>query len=109
MKEEQSYNRLKEIEDLVENYAAHLNNTGILDEVLREVASAADQLESRIGEHIVNGHDLSNGGQIEAVMHIREKENGEIDYEILDENEYEIDSGKFYTSIMQACVTNVII
>ena len=37
MKEEQSYNRLKEIEDLVENYAAHLNNTGILDEVLREV------------------------------------------------------------------------
>ena len=41
----------------------------------------------------VNGHDLSNGGQIEAVMHIREKENGEIDYEISDENEYEIDSG----------------
>ena len=56
MKEEQSYNKLKEIEDLVENYAAHLNNTGILDEVLREVASAADQLESRIGEHI--GTDL---------------------------------------------------
>ena len=72
MKEEQSYNRLKGIEEIVENYAAHLNNTSILDELLHEVALAADQLESRIEDHVVN--NLSNSGQIEAVMHIREKD-----------------------------------
>ena len=87
MKEEQSYNRLKGIEEIVENYAAHLNNTSILDELLHEVALAADQLESRIEDHVVN--NLSNSGQIEAVMHIRENLATE---EGLDDD-YELDSG----------------
>ena len=84
MKEEQSYNRLKGIEEIVENYATHLNNTSILDELLHEVALAADQLESRIEDHVVN--NLSNSGQIEAVMHFRENEEE-------NDEDYELDSG----------------
>lgn len=52
MKEEQSYNKLKEIEDVIKNHAAHINNTGILDDLLHEVAMAADQLEAKIEDHI---------------------------------------------------------
>lgn len=58
---------------MMESYAAHINNTGILDELLHDVALAADALEARIEEHIVDSVDGTfNGGQIEAVMHIRE-------------------------------------
>ena len=56
MKEEQSYNKLKEIEDVIKNHAAHINNTGILDDLLHEVAMAADQLEAKIEDHI--GKDI---------------------------------------------------
>jgi len=75
---------------MMESYAAHSNNTGILDELLHDVALAADALEERIEEHIIDMNDGTlNGGQIEAVMHIREQ--NEIDGESEDEN-VEIDS-----------------
>ena len=78
-------NEFKGIEEIVENYATHLNNTSILDELLHEVALAADQLESRIEDHVVN--NPANSGQIEAVMHLRENE------EESDSDDYELDSG----------------
>ena len=46
---------------------------------------AADQLESRIEDHVVN--NPANSGQIEAVMHLRENE------EESDSDDYELDSG----------------
>jgi hypothetical protein len=75
---------------MMETYANHINNTGILDELLREVASAADALEERIEEHIVDSvNNPFNGGQIEAVMHIRENGGEVVDYA---EDDVEIDS-----------------
>lgn len=91
MKEEQSYNKLKDIEDIIKNHAAHINNTGILDDLLHEVAMAADQLEAKIEDHIVN-NNIPSGGQIEAVVHFRENENGDIDYQNGDSDD-DIDIG----------------
>lgn len=53
---------------MMENYAAHLNNSGILDELLSEVALAADALEERIEEHIVDSESGQNGVGLEKII-----------------------------------------
>ena len=54
---------------MMENYAAHLNNSGILDELLSEVALAADALEERIEEHIVDSESGQNGVGLGKIVH----------------------------------------
>ena len=73
---------------MMESYAAHINNTGILDELLHDVAQAADALEERIEEHIIDSEDQPySAGQIVAVIHLRD--NDELNS---DDNSVEIDS-----------------
>ena len=91
MHEEQSFNKLKGIEDMMEKYDAQINSIGVFDELLKDVARAADVLEDKIQEHIVD--TPLDGRQIEAVMHIRENTNPVVHKEgVEDDDEPEIDS-----------------
>ena len=91
MHEEQSYNKLKGIEEMMEKYDTQINNIGVFDELLKDVARAADVLEDKIQEHIVD--KPLDGRQIEAVMHIREHTNPVVNMDGQEEeDEPEIDS-----------------
>ncbi|PIK54223.1 putative transmembrane and coiled-coil domain-containing protein 3-like [Apostichopus japonicus] len=80
LKEEQEYNDLLAVEKLQLQYQEHLKMANsshnkleaMLDEVLEEVAVAADKLESGILEHVFDQSKKIEGSNIEAVIRLQE-------------------------------------
>ncbi|PIK37804.1 putative transmembrane and coiled-coil domain-containing protein 3-like [Apostichopus japonicus] len=80
LKEEQEYNDLLAVEKLQLQYQEHLKMANsshnkleaMLDEVLEEVAVAADKLESGILEHAFDQSKKIEGSNIEAVIRLQE-------------------------------------
>ncbi|KAJ8030192.1 Transmembrane and coiled-coil domain-containing protein 3 [Holothuria leucospilota] len=81
LKEEQEYNDLLAVEKLQIQYKEHLKNANathnkleaMLDEVLDEVAMAADKLEDVILEHVFDQSKKVEGSHIEAVIRVDDK------------------------------------
>ncbi|XP_078489252.1 transmembrane and coiled-coil domain-containing protein 3 isoform X1 [Ciona intestinalis] len=72
LKEEKSYNRMVQFEKMMENYLLSSNSTSWVDEILKDVAHAADQLQDQVGDHVVPEHPMNvRGADIEAVMHMK--------------------------------------
>ncbi|XP_077970291.1 transmembrane and coiled-coil domain-containing protein 3-like [Styela clava] len=92
LKEEQSYNRIKHVEEAMKLYTEHSNDSkSMMDEFLKEIADAADQLELDIEDVILPMENaVVDGAHIEAVIHMKEGEehiqdahnNSDIDSEV---------------------------
>lgn len=80
LKEEQSYNKIKSIEEALTTYKLNNNHTkSLMDGFLEEIADAADQLESDIQPRIMLENNNLEGldpANIEAVVHLKEGDEG---------------------------------
>jgi len=78
MKEEQSMNKLEQINSNFDHYRQHVNgSTSIMDELMKDVSKAADLLESAMREH---NEVAFQAGNIEAVMHLHDDDEDKTDF-----------------------------
>ncbi|XP_076806768.1 transmembrane and coiled-coil domain-containing protein 3-like [Clavelina lepadiformis] len=74
LKEEKSFNRMREFEERMKTYMDETNSTSWMGELFKELSQAADQLENRVAEHEFSDKEINQlkGANIEAVLHIKE-------------------------------------
>uniref|UniRef100_H2ZQZ2 Cation/H+ exchanger transmembrane domain-containing protein n=1 Tax=Ciona savignyi TaxID=51511 RepID=H2ZQZ2_CIOSA len=75
LKEEKSYNKMVQFEKIMEDYLLSSNSTSWVDEILKDVAHAADLLQNQVADLPESPVDLK-GGDIEAVMHMKNLHDG---------------------------------
>ncbi|XP_066267281.1 transmembrane and coiled-coil domain-containing protein 3-like isoform X2 [Branchiostoma lanceolatum] len=72
LQEEEEYSELVRVENKVQEQAKKANSSTFLEEILADVAKAADKLEETLQEHVFDESRKAQGALIEAVVRVNE-------------------------------------
>ncbi|XP_078694438.1 transmembrane and coiled-coil domain-containing protein 3-like isoform X1 [Branchiostoma floridae x Branchiostoma belcheri] len=72
LQEEEEYSELVRVENKVQEQAKKANSSTFLEEILADVAKAADKLEETLQEHVFDESKKAQGALIEAVVRVNE-------------------------------------
>ncbi|XP_078613418.1 transmembrane and coiled-coil domain-containing protein 3-like isoform X1 [Branchiostoma floridae x Branchiostoma japonicum] len=72
LQEEEEYSELVRVENKVQELAHKANSSTFLEDILADVAKAADKLEESMQEHVFDESKKAQGALIEAVVRVKE-------------------------------------